>query len=183
MNKLCIGRTMEITIRKATRQDCEALCEIHVSAIRGLGKSHYSGAELDAWSSGRVPERYEKHIAERHVIVAEHGSKPVGFGTLDLTTGEVLQLYVRPEYGRKGIGRRILRELLDEARRQGLREVHCLSSLNAEAFYASSGFHAGGKCKHRFRDGGEIHCVRMKRMLDQDNAEGGAEPDTVVGAG
>ena len=162
--------TVRITIRKATQQDCEALCQIHVSAIRELGTSHYSQAEVDAWSSGRSPKRYEKHIAERHVIVAQHGSKPVGFGTLDCTTGEILQLYVRPEYARKGIGRRILGELLGEARRQGLREVCCLSSLNAEAFYASCGFHAGEKCKHRFRDGGEIDCVAMKRSLDQGSA-------------
>jgi putative acetyltransferase len=175
--------TVEIKIRKATQQDCEALCQIHVSAIRELGTTHYSQAEVDAWASGRAPERYEKHIAQRHVIVAQHGSKPAGFGTLDCTTGEILQVYVRPEYARKGIGRRILRELLDEARRQGLREVCCLSSLNAEAFYASCGFHPGQKCKHRFRHGGEIDCIPMKTSLHQDNAQPGAEPDDVRGTG
>ena len=99
----------EIKMRKATLQDCDALCQIHVSAIRGLGTSHYSAAEVDAWSRGRTPERYEKHIAERYVIVAQHGSKPVGFGTLDYTTGEIRQVYVRPEYARKRIGRLICR--------------------------------------------------------------------------
>jgi putative acetyltransferase len=178
-----IEMTVEIKIRKATRQDCEALCQIHVSAIRELGTSHYSQAEVDAWSSGRTPERYEEHIAERHVIVAQYGSKPVGFGTLDCTTGEILQLYVRPEYARKGIGRRILRELLGEAGRQGLREAYCLSSLNAEAFYASCGFQAGQKRKHRLRDGGEIDCIPMRRLLDQDNAEPGGGPDGANGAG
>ena len=54
---------MEITIRKATHQDREALSEIHVSSIRELGKSHYSEAEIDAWSGGRTPARYEEHIS------------------------------------------------------------------------------------------------------------------------
>jgi len=45
---------VEIKIRKATQQDRDALCQIHVSAIRGLGTSHYSAAEIDAWSRGRV---------------------------------------------------------------------------------------------------------------------------------
>jgi putative acetyltransferase len=151
------------------------LCQIHVSAIRGLGASHYSAAEVDAWSRGRTPERYEKHIAERYVIVAQHGSKPAGFGTLDYTTGEIRQVYVSPEYARKRIGHRILRELLAEARGRGLREVHCLSSLNAEAFYANSGFYAGQRCKHRFQNGGEIDCIPMKKMLEPDNAEPDAE--------
>ena len=99
---------MEITIRKATHQDREALREIHVSSIRELGKSHYSEAEVDAWSGGRTPARYEEHISERHVIVAQNRSMLVGFGTLDITTGEILQLYVRPEYARKRIGTLIL---------------------------------------------------------------------------
>ena len=70
---------MEITIRKATHQDREALREIHVSSIRELGKSNYSEAEVDAWSGGRTPARYEEHISERHVIVAQNRSMPVGF--------------------------------------------------------------------------------------------------------
>ena len=157
---------MEIKIRKATLEDCEALCEIHVSAIRELGKTHYSPAEVDAWSRGRTPARYEKHIRERTVIVALHRSIPVGFGTLDDTTGELFQLYVRPEYARKGIGTQILQELLGIARAAGLSEVHCRSSLNAQAFYAHAGFQPGQKCKHRFRDGGEVDCIPMKKILE-----------------
>ena len=157
---------MEIKIRKATLQDCKALCEIHISAIRELGKTHYSEAEVDAWSRARTPERYEKHIRERQVVVAQHRSLPVGFGTLDLVTGQVVQLYVRPEYARKGIGTQILEALLGMARAAGLREVHCISSLNAEAFYANAGFQSGQKCKHRFRDGGEVDCIPMKKNLE-----------------
>ena len=156
---------MEIRLRKATQWDCEELCTIHISAIRELGKSHYSEAEVDAWSRGKTSERYEKCISERHVIVAEHRSIPVGFGTLDLTTGEIRQLYVRPEYARKHIGTQILEELLNTAKAKSLHEVHCLSSLNAEIFYASAGFRSGRKCRHRFRDGGEIICIPMKKRL------------------
>jgi len=164
-NEIGFGENMEIEIRKATYRDCEALCEIQVSAIRQLGKSHYSEAEADAWSRGRTPERYEEHIRERHVVVAQYRSIPVGFGTLDLTTGEIVQLYVRPGYARKRVGTQILEELLGMARAVGLREVHCISSLNAEAFYAHAGFLSGRKCKHRLRDGGEVDCIPMKKLL------------------
>lgn len=156
---------MEIKIRKATLQDCEALCDIHVSSIRELGKSHYSEEDVDAWSRGRTPERYEKHITGRYVIIAKHNSTSVGFGTLDPTTGEVVQLYIRPGYARKGIGNQILEELLGKAKETGLREVHLVSSLNAEAFYANSGFQSGQKCKHRFPYGDEVDCIPMKMQL------------------
>ena len=155
---------MEIKIRKATYQDCEALCEIHVSAIRELGRTHYSEEEIDVWSRGRTPGRYEKHISERDVIIAENKSIPMGFGTLDLATGELVQLYVHPKYARKGIGTLILEELMNMARKAGLGEMHCFSSLNAEAFYISAGFQAGHKCKRQL-NGGEIECVPMRKSL------------------
>ena len=156
---------MEIEIRKATHQDGETLCEIHVTSIHELGKSHYPETEIEAWSRGRTPDRYEKHIRERQVVVAQHRSIAVGFGTLDHTTGEILQLYVRPEYARKRIGTQILEELLNLARAAGLCEVRCISSLNARDFYVNAGFQSGQKCKHRFRDGGEVDCILMKKLL------------------
>jgi len=159
-------KRMKIEIRNASFQDCEALCEIHVSAIRGLCKSHYSKEDIDAWSRNRIPEQYEKHIRERQVVIAQHRSIPVGFGTLDLTKGEIVQLYVRPGYARKGVGKQILEQLLSIARASGLREVHCKSSLNAQAFYANAGFESGQKCKHRLRNGGELDCIPMKKRLE-----------------
>jgi len=168
---------MEVAIRKATHQDREALCEIHVSSIRELGKSHNSETEVDARSKGRTPAHFGGHISERHVIVAQNISMPVGFGTLDLTTGEILQLYVRPEYARKRIGTLILDELLCVARAAGLREVHCISSLNARDFYVAAGFQPGQNCKHRFRDGGEVDCVPMMKLLERNNAEQEDAPD------
>jgi len=162
---------MEITIRRATHQDREALCEIHVLSIREFGKSHYSEAEVDACSTGRTPARYEGHISERHVLVAQNRSMPVGFGTLDLTTGEIDQLYVRPEYVRKRVGTLILDDLLCVARAAGLREIHSKSSLNARDFYVDAGFQPGKKCKHRFRNGGEVDCVPMKKLLERNNVE------------
>ena len=157
---------MRIKIRAATLRDGNALCDIHVSAIKSLGRSHYTEAEIESWSKGRRPAQYEKHIRDRKVVVAHCKSFPVEFGTLDLATAEIRQLYVRAEYARKQIGTKILEELLAMAKAAGLRELHCNSSLNAEAFYRTLGFQSEGKSKHRFRDGGEIDCVLMRKPLD-----------------
>lgn len=155
---------LNITLRKATQEDCEAICKIHVSAIRELGKNHYSASEINVWSRGRTPQRYEKHIRERKVIIAQHQSLPVGFGTLDLKNGDIVQLYISPEYARKRIGTLILEKLLSIAKEAGLREVHCMSSLNAETFYINSGFHPGQKCKLPLNRG-EIDCILMKKVI------------------
>jgi putative acetyltransferase len=157
---------MEVTVQRATLEDCEAVCGIHVSSIRELGTSHYSQAEVDAWAKGRTPARYERLISEKHVVVAEHRSTPVGFGTLDVPTGEILQLYVRPDYARQGVGTVILDELVQVVRASGGRVVHCIASLNAREFYVSAGFEPGPVQKHRFRSGVEVDSVPMKRRLE-----------------
>ena len=144
------------------------MCQIHVSSIRGLCKSHYSDAEIDAWSGGRTPDLYVRNIAENHVVVAQNTTEVVGFGTLDHKTGDIKQVYVRSDCAGKGIGSRILSDLLSEARRCSLNEVHCVSSLNAEGFYVRSGFHPGQKRKIRLRNGVEIDCIPMSRIVDQD---------------
>lgn len=154
-----------VHLRIATRQDREVLCNIQRTAILTLGRSHYSEAELEAWSSGLTPERYERMIADHHVVVAERGSQIVAFGRLE-SSGEVGAVYVRLGLERQGIGTVVLAELLSEARQAGLHAVHCKSSLCAEAFYAHAGFQPGEKRKHRFRDGREIDCILMTKTLD-----------------
>jgi putative acetyltransferase len=156
---------MEITIRNATLQDAGILCEIHVSSIRGLGRSHHTEAEVEAWAGGRVPAQYEEQISDKHVIVAEQGPKVVGFGTLDLEEGIILQLYVHPDHAGRGIGALILDELLRLTRAAGHDGVRLNSSLNARDFYVRAGFQSGESCQHRFRSGGEITCIRMTRVL------------------
>ncbi len=155
----------DIRLRRATQQDREALCEVQRLAILTLGRSHYSEAAVEAWASGLTPEGFEKAIAEDYVVVAERGARVVGFGRLG-SSGEIGAVYVRPEFARRGIGGAILGELISEARRRWLREVHCESSLRAEGFNAQAGFESGERCKHRFRDGREIDCIPMKKAID-----------------
>jgi len=160
-----------VTIREATQKDREALCQIQVSAIRELGKSHYSEADLEAWTSGLSPERHGKHMAERFVIVAEAESEILGFGALDPDTGKVCAVYVRPAHAGKGIGSTILASLISEAKRLGLQQLHCQASLNAREFYERRGFEPGKLCKHRFRDGREVDCILMTMTLNKEGAE------------
>ncbi len=114
---------MKISIRKASIQDCTAICEIHVSSIWELGKSHYTEDQIASWSGGGTPDRYEKYINGKHLIVAENNSIPIGFGTFDLATGELIQLYISPDYTGKGVGIRILNEFFDKARAANLTQI------------------------------------------------------------
>ena len=155
---------MEITFKTATIDDCEALCEIHISSIRELCREHHSDAEIEVWTKGRTPERYKSHIINQNVFIAQHKNTAVGFSTFNIKTGEIIQLYVHPEYAGKGVGSRILVNILNIAEKADLNEIHCNSSLNAEKFYLKAGFKAEEKCIN-FINGGEVTCVPMRKSL------------------
>lgn len=154
-----------IQVRKAGLQDCAAICKLHASSIRILGRSHYSAEDVDAWAGRWEPADYHHIVTDNEVLLACRGDSVLGFGTLDLEKGEIRQLYVHPDHPRQGIGTRLLDELLALARAAGLASIHLESSLHALDFYLQAGFQEGEHRKHRFRRGGEIDCISMTKQL------------------
>ena len=153
---------MEPTIRRARPEDAERLCEIQVTSIRQLALSHYSADQLRPWWNGITPAGQSASIEKNYVIVAEMENLVVGFGVLAVTKAEIGAVYVYPGHEGKGIGKTLLAELIDEARRLKLTELSCHASLNAQGFYERAGLRVVSRFTHKFRSGGEIECVVMK---------------------
>lgn len=66
---------------------------------------------------------------------------------------------------RKGIGRALMGQVLDDARRAGARLLDCQSTLTAVPFYAALGFREIGPVVVTLRPGIEFPAVRMQRIL------------------
>lgn len=67
----------------------------------------------------------------------------VGLREIDDETGEIKRMYVRPEYRRKGVGRRLLEALIQEARQVGYSKLKLDSATFAKqaiVFYRQMGF-------------------------------------------
>lgn len=90
----------------------------------------------------------------QHLLLAEVGGHACGLVSLDLrysvTRGEdqarITALVVRPDAGRQGIGRRLLREVEGIARRAGARRIEVTSNpsrSDAHAFYHGCGYADG----------------------------------------
>jgi N-acetylglutamate synthase-like GNAT family acetyltransferase len=62
--------------------------------------------------------------------------------TKEVTEGEahVRHLAIDPDEVRQGIGSGLLARCIDEARLNGIRRLHCYSTLYAEPFYRAAGF-------------------------------------------
>ena len=93
----------------------------------------------------RVPAEIEldEHDASCVHALAYSDGKPVGTGRL-LPDGHIGRMAVLKSQRRKGIGKALLRALIDAARRRGDREVMLSAQVHAVGFYRAEGFEPEG---------------------------------------
>ena len=93
------------TIRAGTTGDAPFIQRVHEESTRGLGPGAYSRAEVESWAAGLQPDRYAWGMTHGGVVyfVAEvPGTGVIGFCCY--VAGEVLALYILPEWTSRGIG-------------------------------------------------------------------------------
>ena len=163
---------MTFNVRRARREDTDAIGRVHVAAIRELCRNHYSPAEIEAWAAPRKPEHYLEAIRHKEFYVADDDGI-VGFGTLNPAGGEVEAVYVHPAVNRRGVGRELLRTLEWRAREFGLKSLHLCASLNAVQFYERANFERQQDTSHRLASGVEIACVLMSKELREETTGDG----------
>lgn len=88
------------------------------------------------------------------------GAEAVGTARLR-PDGKIGRMAVLPPWRGQGIGRALLRAVIAEARRQGLRELQLDAQIHAQGFYQREGFSAEGE---EFLDAGIRH-RHMRRTL------------------
>jgi GNAT superfamily N-acetyltransferase len=156
-------------IRAAVATDVEGIMATHVAAIRQICSAAYEPAEISAWISGSTPQRYLQPIAENLFLVALLEQAVVGFGELDVRTGEVLAIFVDPAHVGQGMGRRLLQTIETSAARHGVRRLHLQATLNAIGFYQAHGFVLDAMGSFRLRSGVSLACGAMHKDLERES--------------
>lgn len=138
------------TIRPAVLGDCAAINDIYNHYVFKDTCTYQtepdSLAEREAW--------FERHVAGHSVLVAERAGEVLAWGALSAFHPRAGyrysvedSLYVRHDQRRRGLGKALLRELLEDARRHGHRTVIALISADKPgsiALHEAFGFrHAG----------------------------------------
>ena len=113
-----------------------------------------------------VPEEIELDAddAQAFHVLATLGGDAIGCGRmLDHGDGEVKigRMAVVPQFRGAGVGRDILRFLMDRARARGLRKAVLHAQLSAEGFYLKEGFRPIGGV---FDEAGIAH-RKMEKLL------------------
>lgn len=88
----------------------------------------------------------------------------VGFATWLSTAGviEIEDLFVDPEWMRRGIGRALVLDLIAIARGRGARRVEVTANQHALAFYEKAGFVVGYEVETRFGPAPRMHLEVMR---------------------
>ena len=84
---------------------------------------------------------------------------------------EVVDLFVDPDWMRKGVARRLMGDLVQTARLAGIARIEVRANPHADGFYRSAGFVVFDECETRFGP-----AVRMQLLLSAPAAA--ASPHT-----
>ena len=161
-------RATVLSIREAEESDAERLCEIVTCCIRDVYARYYASTHCSELSAVQTLQNYTQMVEEGNVVVAEgvlasdsddlsgdtFGENIVlGFGQLSLISNseggspfpsgyhvKVKKLYVDPAAHRRGVGKRLMKEMERIALSVGCDRLGVLSSLYAVSFYQSLGF-------------------------------------------
>jgi putative acetyltransferase len=159
-----------VLVRLAKPADAEAIIHVHYAAVHETAAAFYPSEIIEVWSRTPDEARYQwmrQTITQGEdvVVVAEDKSGILGFGLVISKLCELRALYVHPTAGRRGIGKKILRELETRAIAQGISYLQLNASLNAEAFYQANGYNALSRGTFRLSSKHEMDCVKMEKRF------------------
>lgn len=130
-----------IAVRRARVNEAPALTALAERSKRSWG---YDDAFMNAIGADMKVHRH--YLLSEYAIVAEIDGVVAGYAIaqLNVASAYVRDLFVDPLYMRRGIGTRLLADIVQQARRAGARELRLVSDPNAVAFYHARGFEVVG---------------------------------------
>jgi GNAT superfamily N-acetyltransferase len=122
------------------------------------------------WAASPDPDsvrRIGRIIASRAelVLVADTQEAIIGFGSIVPELGELRAIYVRPNFGWRGVGGHILAEFLALAIRHRTSILTMDASLNAAEFHLKHDFSSMGWGEHLLQRGVRMTCIKMQKPL------------------
>ena len=142
------------SIRVAVAADMAALSDVYRrSSLSNDGDRANLLAHEDALTLSETP------VVEQRVRVAVVDDRIVGFATLLISgqVGELEDLFVDPDWMRRGVGRTLVRDAAATARAEGVTRIEVTANGHAHAFYEKMGFTLDGIGQTRFGPADRMH--------------------------
>ena len=145
----------------ACSDDYAGMSDVVTRCLREVNSKDYPPTVIDDLVNRHQPEALASRLEdpEKHALVVKQRGEVVGTGVLD--GDEITTVFVDPDIHARGIGRKIMHALEQEALRRELPHVEVHSSLTAVRFYEKLGYQ---HLEHVDREvGGES--LHMRKML------------------
>ncbi|MEM7318224.1 MAG: GNAT family N-acetyltransferase [Pseudomonadota bacterium] len=160
---------MTVNIRPARSDDLGAVDALLARAYPRLLKADYPPSVL-VTALPIISRAQPELLGCGTYYVAEEGLVILGAGgwTRDRSRhdlGHIRHVVTDDRALRRGIGRAILSHALETARKQGVAEMICWSTLTAEPFYAAMGFLSEGPMDVALQPGISFPAIRMRQRL------------------
>ncbi len=155
----------DVSLRFAAEAEAAAICALHIRTIREVCAKDYTAEQVEAWTGPKRPEHYVRPIREKRLVVAEVDGQLAGFSDYHANQNEICAVYVSADFQRRGVGRALFRQLVEDLKARGYADAWFDASLSSVAFYEAMGCVKGATQTHQFRPGVEIPCVRMTVKL------------------
>lgn len=147
---------MECHIRRAQREDAEAITRIVIAALRESNSQDYPAEVIAQVEQSFSPAAVSALLDSRMVFVAVNQNELLGTASLD---GEVVRtVFVAPIHHRTGVGKRLMEAVHAAAIRAGVTALRVPSSITAQGFYARLGY-------RKLRD--EFHGVERTIVMEK----------------
>ncbi len=152
-------------VRRATVDDADAICDVHIRSIRVLCANDYTPEQIESWVRYKSADNYRKAMTEcgEVLFVAARHLKIIGFS--QLWKDEITSVYVAPEGKGIGAGRALLEAAEDHARQQGVTEIKLRSTITSIAFYEHLGYQRVEDTIYTLRDRVKLECVWMRKAI------------------
>lgn len=145
----------KIIYRKTTKADMKILMKLRLEMFREVNglSSEYEYDENFIFESRRYFES-----GEQTTVIASDGETLVGCASLSYTwimptfshpTGNrahLMNVYTRADYRRRGISKKMVEILIDEAKENGVTEISLDATEMGRPLYESLGFKASDSC-------------------------------------
>ena len=132
----------------------------------------WSDKQAELYSVRRAVFIEEQNIAERieidgrdpdcfHVLASDTNGRPVGTARMD-DKGKIGRMAVLQDNRRRGIGRKMIRALMDYGRDNAITNFHLSAQITAIGFYNKMGFEPFGE---EFIEAGITHInMKLKKL-------------------
>ncbi len=165
---------MHIRVRAAGLEDEAAIRKVLIGSYPVLMRDSYDPLLLER-ALPRMTRPNPRLLASGSYFVAEADEEAVGCGgwSLDASgiserqsgVGHIRHFAVASDWIGRGIGRSIYERCETQARKAGVEQFQCYSSLNGEPFYASLGFERIGPIQVPMGRDLAFPSIHMKRPV------------------